>query len=274
MESTIPSLCVLTSTICSVLGIRKPSMSKEGPLDDELERVGREYRICLVVVDSLGNSPLDHHGHHLPYLQSLRERHCMTLKAESPPHTSANVASLLTGAPPSVHGVTSKDIDLKCESLFDVMAQCALVTSVVACEKPSLRCLFSQRSSEMNRLSGGDDRVVFQRAERVIRELHPHFLWIHLSDFDRLSHSFGSESDECARALMQIDRSAAELESLLQKHSYAMLVTADHGQHSVCNGRGGMTAVHDGSDAGDFLVPLLSMSSPHGIILSQSGRDL
>lgn len=273
MEHTNPSIAVLTSTICSILGIRKPSLSGEKPLEAVLERVGREYRICLLVIDSLGKAQIDFHSHHLPYLHSIMEQSCTTLRAESPPRTSANVASLLTGAPPSVHGVTSKSMDLKCESIFDCMAMCALKTSVVAREKPSLRCLLSQRTSDVSRISEGDDRAVFQRAERVIQELQPHFIWIHLSDLDRLSHSYGSESAESAGALMQIDRSAEALASLLYRHSYAMLITADHGQHSVRDEHGGMTAVHDGSDESDYIVPLLSVPAPQKITLSQSGRD-
>lgn len=272
MEHKNPSITVLTSTICSILGIRKPSLSGEMPLKAVLERVGREYRVCLVVIDSLGKSQLDFHRHHMPYLQSIMERTCIALRAESPPCTSANVASLLTGATPSVHGVTSKNMDLKYESIFDCMAGCALKTSVVAREKPSLRCLLSQRASDVSRLSEGDDRAVFQRAEKVIQELHPHFIWIHLSDLDRLSHLSGSESAESAGALIRIDRRAEALASLLYRHCYATLITADHGQHSVPDQRGGVTAVHDGSDESDFIVPLLSIPATQTINLSQSGQ--
>jgi len=263
MNNTGLSLTFLAPAICSALGIRKPSLSVMEPLDDVAERVGRAYRICLIVIDGLGNRQFDFHGQVMPYLSSIRDDRCTVLRAESPPRTSSNVASILTGAPVSVHGVKSKSNDLNCESLFDVMSKCAMTTSIVARDKSSLRCLFAQRAGEVVKLSEGDDRAVLRRAERVIQDVRPHFMWIHLSDLDSMSHTAGPESAEAARALMQIDRAASELAPLLDRHSYATVVTADHGSHAVPDGKGGMTAAHDGSDESDFLVPLLSVKAKH-----------
>jgi len=261
MKHRNPSLALLAPAICSVFGIRPPSLSVREQLEDLAERVGRAYRICLIVIDGLGNRQFDFHGLAMPYLSSLRDGRCTVLRAESPPRTSSNVASLLTGAPVSVHGVTSKSMDLNCESLFDVMSKCAMTTSIVARDKNSLKCLFAQKAGSVVKLTEGDDRAVFRRAEMVIQDLRPHFLWIHLSDLDSISHIAGPESTEASRALMRIDRAASELASLLDRHSYAAIMTADHGSHAVPDGKGGMTAAHDGSDEGDFLVPLLSVKA-------------
>jgi predicted AlkP superfamily pyrophosphatase or phosphodiesterase len=180
----------------------------------------------------------------------------MVLCAESPPYTPVNIATMTTGASFELHGVRKKGDPLQRETIFDIMARCAVKALVVA-EKESVPAhFFPGLVVSPPRLMPLSDQDVSLAAAEAARLERPDFLWIYFTGFDRASHLHGPGGEEAGRSLAQIDRSLAELLPLLKKAGYGVLVTADHGHHENPGGGHGMKGVHDGTREEDLLVPL------------------
>lgn len=252
-----PPMSSIAPTLCAVLGIRLPAGCTSAPIEDIVTTMGKQQRICFVVIDSFGTNLWQHHKDVTPNFNTLAESHSLTILSDSPPYTPVNIATMATGKTFPFHKVRKREDAIKCETIVDVMSKCSLKTGTVAWEKSSLTHLISQSATFGNVATSNTDEEVFELATISLKEQKPDFLWIHLLDFDSISHKYGPESEESQNTIAYIDRHLGKFATLWDKYYYSALIMADHGQHKNPLPQSGMNGIHDGKEEGDFFVPLV-----------------
>jgi hypothetical protein len=229
LPQVVASITDITPTACVALGLPLPSQATGTLLD-----VAEAERVALIFMDGFG---------YVRYTEALAEGLVPRLEAMGepllalttyPPITSVSTASLLTGAPPSVHGVDTRGIrKTETETLFDVAASAGL--KVVAVEGESLS--FALRNAELQLSAdfdgnGNTDDNVLTQALGVLSDGAPDLLFVHFHGIDDAGHSYGPGAGEERAVIQEEDEAVGRIvESLPQ--GTLVIIFADHGMHKV-----------------------------------------
>jgi predicted AlkP superfamily pyrophosphatase or phosphodiesterase len=172
-----------------------------------------------------------------------------------PPVTSVSTASLLTGAPPSVHGADRSGIrKTEVETILDVAAGAG--RRVVAVEGEALA--FQLRGAEWQLSgdrdgNGSTDDNVLRNARAVLDQGMPDLLYVHFHGIDDAGHTYGPGTSEERAAVREVDAAAGEILAMLPEGTLA-LIFADHGMHHVQEA--GRLGNHGHLIAEDMLIPI------------------
>jgi hypothetical protein len=172
-----------------------------------------------------------------------------------PPVTSVSTASMVTGAPPSVHGATHRGIRrTEVETIFDVVAAAGLHS--VAVEGNALAFNLPQTEIILSGDRDGDgstDDNVLANALDAIRQGMPDFLWIHFHGIDDMGHTYGPGAPEEEATIRAVDGYVGQILDALPEGTL-VLICADHGMHLV--EEEGRSGNHGNLIARDMLIPL------------------
>ena len=173
-----------------------------------------------------------------------------------PPVTSVSMASLLTGAPPQVHGAFRRGIrQTEVETLFDAASRAGLYA--VAIEGESLP--FNLRNAEI-RLSGDRDENgstddnVLANALATLDAGMPDLLVVHFHGIDNAEHTYGPGAPEELAAVHEVDSAVGQLVEALPENTL-ILILADHGQHLV-EEEEGRVGNHGSLIESDMFIPI------------------
>ncbi|HTL17290.1 MAG TPA: alkaline phosphatase, partial [Patescibacteria group bacterium] len=189
-------------------------------------------------------------------LHQLMREGSFTLHARGvmPTSSSPNWASMIMGAGPEQHGVTSNDWETnKFEippiatgmgpifpTIFGVLRQ-QRPDAYIACvhdwdgfgrlmERPALNLLENVKGS----------RNTARRAGEVIRQHKPTFLFVHFDDVDHAGHEFGWKTPQYFQAVQEVDSLigglVAELKQAGIRDKTVVIMTADHGGKGKSHG--------------------------------------
>jgi hypothetical protein len=184
-----------------------------------------------------------------PFLDRLAREgisydHCNTVY---PARTVTGFSSMLTGAPPVVHGLRSNFVPrphrgVKCESVFDVVPEARMVGIA------HLVDAFGSSVSTVTAVMPNDeiDAALCRRAREVVEADDPDVLVVQTLSVDQTGHFRGSFYDEYLAHIESTDR---ELESLVDWLSarwggldgVTIGVLSDHGQGRGIGGHGHWT---------------------------------
>jgi hypothetical protein len=244
------SITDLAPTAAAALGLPAPAQATGRALD-----VPPAEHVLLLFLDGFG---------YLRYVQALEQGDIPTLSALDepllalttyPPVTSVSTGSLLTGAPPEVHGADRRGIrKTEVETLFDVAA--AARRPAAAIEGEALA--FQLRSAEW-RLSGdrdgngSTDDNVLDNAQEVLRQGMPDLLLVHFHGIDDAGHTYSPGAPEERATVREVDAAVKEILEALPADTL-VLVFADHGMHSVREE--GRLGNHGHLIAEDMLIPI------------------
>ncbi len=186
-----------------------------------------------------------------PFLDRLRAEgtEFTDVSTVYPARTVTAFASMLTGAPPAVHGMRSNfvpSLGVKCESVFDVLRRegkrgtlVGIAHLVDAFGEPDVRTVTAVMDNQEI------DAALVARAQQVLIEESPDLLVLQLLSVDQTGHARGSYREEYLR---QIETTDATIEAFLrwcQDRGYldgaTVLVTSDHGQGIGIGGHGHMS---------------------------------
>jgi len=174
-----------------------------------------------------------------------------------PPVTSVSMASLLTGAPPQVHGAWRRGIrQTEVETLFDAASAAGLYA--VAVEGESLP--FNLRNAEI-RLSGDRDENgstddnVLANALTTLDAGMPDLLVVHFHGIDNAEHTYGPGAPEELAAAHKVDSAVGQIVRALPENTL-VLVLADHGQHLVAADEEGRVGNHGSLIGSDMFIPI------------------
>ncbi len=168
----------------------------------------------------------------IPYLATL-DPPLVALTAY-PPCTAVASASLLTGAPPDVHGATERNVrNTEAETLFDVASGVGL--RVEAVEGNALS--FNLRNADLTLSgdrdgNGGTDDNVLANALAVLQEGMPDVFFVHFHGIDDQGHTHGPGA---AAERLKIGEVDAAVEQIIQAvpPDTLIVIFADHGMHAV-----------------------------------------
>lgn len=168
----------------------------------------------------------------IPHLAALDEP--LVGLTTYPPCTSVATASLLTGAPPEVHGADQRGIrKTETETLFDVAT--AAGRRVVAVEGEALA--FNLRNAEMQLSgdrdgNGSTDDNVLTNALAVLEGGMPDLFFVHFHGIDDAGHTYGPGAPEECTAIQAEDAAVGQLIEAVPSDTL-ILIFADHGMHQV-----------------------------------------
>jgi Type I phosphodiesterase / nucleotide pyrophosphatase len=175
----------------------------------------------------------------MPAVAALAGRGASTFRARTvvPSITLTSHASMLSGFPPSAHGLRWSDYlpergFIRVPTVF-AAAKAAGLRTVMVVGKPELAHLNLPRSVDrFHELTGDADVTV-----TALREIAAGFdlLFAHLPDTDRAGHRAGWMSDEYLAGVAAADAAVGRLASALPA-DVTLIVTGDHGGHSSTHG--------------------------------------
>jgi hypothetical protein len=200
----------------------------------------------------------------------------------APSVTAAAMASLLTGAPPEVHGLRSDRFHIPksrgpVHPVPRVLAAAGLPTSGFIAELPLLFRGLGKRIAKQLGVgtpcfAGRNAPEILFRARTQLAEQQQGLLIFHWPDCDRAGHETGWMSDEYARAAHRLDETLGLLASLAEverDRGTLLIALADHG------GGGTDPRNHESAHPFDRTIPmLLAGAGAAGELMSPSLLDV
>jgi predicted AlkP superfamily pyrophosphatase or phosphodiesterase len=198
-----------------------------------------------------------------PVLHRLMRDGAHTLHARGvmPTTSSPNWASMIMGAGPEQHGITSNDwmpdkFDIApvatgsagiFPTIFGVLRE-QRPTAFIACvhDWEGFGRLVEPRAPNLlEHVKGSSDTA--RRAIEVIRKNKPAFLFVHFDDVDHAGHDFGWRSPEYFAAVEKVDQLIGDLLDALaetgQRKQTLVMMTADHGGKNKGHGEATMEEI-------------------------------
>jgi predicted AlkP superfamily pyrophosphatase or phosphodiesterase len=184
-----------------------------------------------------------------PVLHRLMREGSYTLHARGvmPTSSSPNWASIIMGAGPEQHGVTSNDWET---NKFEIPPTATgmgvmfpTIFGVLRQQRPqaSIACVHDwdgfgrlMEPMAMNLLENvkGSTNTA-RRAAEVIRQQKPTFLFVHFDDVDHVGHEYGWKTPEYFQAVAMVDGLIGDLLAALGdagiRDQTVVIMTADHG---------------------------------------------
>ena len=194
-----------------------------------------------------------------PNLHQLMKTGASTLRARGvmPTVSSPNWASMIMGAGPEQHGVTSNDWEPNKFSISPTAVGSGgtfpTIFGLLRRQRPSARIacfhdwsgfarLFERDAADVVENTKGPVKTT-ERAVGYIKEKKPQFTFIHLDHVDHAGHSHGHGTPEYYQSVGEADRLIGLILKALEDAGIAgktvVLVTADHGGKG--KGHGGTT---------------------------------
>ncbi len=203
------------------------------------------------------------HNTHSAHLHALLEKAAWTLEARAvmPTLSSPNWESIITGAAPEQHGITSngylkEKVELK-PVCVDAAGKFPTIFQILRDQRPGSRIavfhdwegfadLLEKSAPDVLQHEGGP-RKTTDAAVRYWNGNHPELMFVHLDNVDHAGHEYGWGTREYYAAVEEADLYIGRLlEALLATPDTFVLITSDHGG----KGRG-----HGGNTMGEIQIP-------------------
>jgi arylsulfatase A-like enzyme len=220
----------------------------------------------VVIIGVDGLSPDGIRKAATPNLHQLMKSGASTLHARAvmPTVSSPNWASMIMGAGPEQHGITSNDWEL---NKFEITPTAVgsggmfpTIFGLLRSQRPSAKIacfhdwdsfsrLFERKAADVVEHPKGPVQTT-ERAIAYLKEKKPEFTFIHLDHVDDAGHTHGHGTTQYYQAVAEADRLIGLILQSLKDAGIAdktvVLVTADHGG----KGKG-----HGGSTMGEIEIP-------------------
>ena len=205
-------------------------------------------RFIVIVIDGCRFDRLQEAN--TPYLDRFRSEGVDYVNTATvyPARTVSGFSSMFTGAPPTVHGMTSNfvpSLGVKCESIFDALRRGGLSGRLVGIAH--LVDAFGDDVETVTAVTHNDeiDDALVARAKAVMERDEPDLLVLQLLSVDQTGHARGSYNAEYLEKIELSDQKIEEFLDWCREKGYlenvTLLVTADHGQGIGIGGHGHMS---------------------------------
>jgi uncharacterized protein (TIRG00374 family) len=231
----------------------------------------RARRFLLIVIDGCR---LDRLGEaRTPVLDRLASEglRCTAMQTVYPARTVTGFSSMLTGAPPRVHGMRSNFVPrlgVRCESVFTALRGAGKHGRLVGIAH--LVDAFGGDVRAVTAVQDNDriDRSLLEEAKRELLEHDPDLLVLQLLSVDQTGHARGSYREEYLEKVEATDALIGEFLTWAEREGFlegaTVAVTSDHGQGKGVGGHG-----HLGP--GERFVPFVMWGSgvPAGAVVEE-----
>jgi hypothetical protein len=228
-------------------------------------------RVIVIVIDGCR---LDRfHEADKPYLEKMMSGGTVYKSVETvyPARTVVCFSSMLTGAPPKRHGITSNLVlkfGLKVESIFDVLRRHGKVGRLVGIAH--LIDAFGEDVASVTSVAHNDkiDQNLIAAARHELEKHDPDLLILQLLAVDQNGHTRGTYYPEYVERIEITDRLIEEFMRWCEERGYlegaAVILLADHGQ-------GIGIGAHGHLSEGERLVPFAIWGS--GVVKGRTVRE-
>lgn len=219
--------------ICRGIVIDPPGRSITDVYKDTRQSLLKGEKILIILLDGFGYHQYEYAGKkgHIPYLQGLPAPE-MSMSVY-PPITPVNLAASLTGEPPVVNGVYSRETSiLKVPTIFELCIEknlsCKAIIgplSAINFEIEPVYCM------DLNNDGSTDD----EKTEYALREINKGYdlIFVHFKDIDRAGHKYGDLDDRTMETIEKLDGFTKQI---IDSWSGKVLIYSDHGMHGTQNG--------------------------------------
>lgn len=247
------SMTQVAPTVAEVLQIRPPADGQQEPIAEIVEGLEGAERLAILAPDALGVGQLDRFAEAMPFLQGCCKRRCVTLRSVMPSVTPVNFATMISGCDLEGHGIRSKEMDFRCETLFDVLEE--MGEQAAGCGRPTYTGgqLLARCAQIDGTAAVSDDAGVEEIVLRIAREETPRFIIAQIGGTDDHFHRFGISSEQVLPKLREMDNRLQQMCGDLGEIGYAVIILADHGQHD--SGDPEKMGTHGTDSDEDCLVP-------------------
>jgi len=194
-----------------------------------------------------------------PNMDRMMKEGAFTLHARGvmPTSSSPNWASMIMGAGPEQHGVTSNDWEVDKFQIAPIavgsggrfptiffLLRSQQPNSVIGCfyDWDGFGRLFAKEDANVVKDCDGP-KITTDSAVAYIKELKPTFLFVHLDHVDHVGHETGHGTPEYYAAVHEADTHIGQIRQAVEDAGIAadtaIIITADHG--GVKKGHGGAT---------------------------------
>ena len=186
-----------------------------------------------------------------PFIDRIRREGADYVNAATvyPARTVTAFSSMLTGATPRAHGMSSNfvpSLGVKCESIFDTLRASGMTGKLVGIAH--LVDAFGEQDVEtVTAVTDNDeiDEALAARARAVLERDAPDLLVLQLLSVDQTGHARGSYNDEYLAKIEATDRIIARFFEWCERNGYmddaTFVITSDHGQGIGIGGHGHMS---------------------------------
>jgi predicted AlkP superfamily pyrophosphatase or phosphodiesterase len=222
----------------------------------------------VVVVGCDGFGSVAFTNGYTPVLDGLRREGASTLKARGvmPTSSSPNWASMIMGAGPEQHGVTSNDWETNKFTFAPVATgpggMFPTIFGLLRQQQPKARiaCIFDwdgfgrllERSAVDVFENVKGSPATARRAIEVIKQDKPTFLFVHFDEVDHAGHKSGWKTPEYYQAVKEVDGLIGDIIAALKEagiyEKTILVMTADHG---------GTGTSHGGESMAELEIPLI-----------------
>jgi len=239
-----PSIASATPTIAALFGISPPAICQASSISSVLQAAartfeGRRAEKCLVFApDAFG----DHLRAACPAAFETficSDTLSIPVRAAVPPKTPVCYATIFTGAPPAIHGITEyKRPVLKCETLFDAFTLAGRRVAIASVASCSIDLIFRERAIDY--FSEVHDPEVTARAVQLLEEDRHDVIVVYEQAYDDALHLAGPLCEEAFAAARAIAAEFAVLKHTFDRcwsrYDRALLIAPDHGAHATPTG--------------------------------------
>jgi predicted AlkP superfamily pyrophosphatase or phosphodiesterase len=217
----------------------------------------------VVIIGCDGFGSIGFTATNAPVLHKLMREGAYTLHARGvlPTVSSPNWASMIMGAGPAQHGVTSNDWQTNSFEITPIAVGSGgifpTIFGLIREHKPKAkiacvhdwdgfaRLVEPQAPDLIENVKGSP--ATARRAIEVIQQMKPTFLFIHFDDVDHAGHKFGWKSPEYFEAVAEIDGLVGNLLAALTeagiRDQTMVIMTADHGGKGTSHGNATMDEI-------------------------------
>ncbi len=227
------------------------------PSEKKVFDLNQVKHVIVIGVDAM--SPDGIRNATTPALDEMMKNGAYTLNARGvlPTSSSTNWASMVSGAGPEQHGVTSNGWERDDFNIPPVLTGrediFPTIFGITREQRPELEMGAIYTWTGFGRLiertalsfdsNGSNDDDTLEKAKKYIREKKPDFLFIHFDDVDHVGHEHGHKTQFYYDAVSKVDKQiAAVMEATKEAGIFeetVFIVSADHG--GIGYGHGGQT---------------------------------
>jgi len=227
----------------------------------------------VIVIGIDGMSPDGIKNADTPNMDKLMENGAFTMHARNvlPTSSSPNWASMIMGAGPEQHGITSNEWKVNNHELPPVVKNEAgifpTIFWVIKQNDPSTKNaaiyhwgdfgrLFEKSAVDKDLTFKNENKVADEAAKYILKE-QPKFLFVHIDHVDGAGHKFGYGSERYYGGVAKADQLIGKIVSSVEKAGIRdktlIIVSADHG---------GKGTGHGGESLGEVEIPII-LSGPN-----------
>ena len=254
----------LAPTAAAILGVPAPKQAEAPPIDSIVNDLRGAKKVAILGIDAFGAAIWNKMRDKTPYLNSLATKtNQAQLRSVLPSVTCVNFGCMITGGSQKTTGIKTFDSELACEDLCAVLRAHGMKSGGFG-RKDYTGDRLLGRYADVAVQGKTSDLDVLAGLMEIVDEKKPEFVIVQYGKTDDVFHAHGPFSTQAAEACAGADAWLQKIVPWLHARGYAIIITADHGQHDVPRADGTTGGAHGTASDLDCLVPLVWLPSAEG----------